>query len=164
MYIDFDKLPPSSRIWIFQSAAHLEVEEVELLSARLYNFLSDWQAHGKDLQASFQVLYSRFLVVCIDEASYQATGCSIDKLMQLVQGLEQSMKISLLDRMQITYREENGMIHSLPLHAFRLELENGELHENTIVFNNLIEKKAQLESEWEVPVKDSWHRQMLPIG
>lgn len=163
MYLGFDELADESRVWIYQSTQHLEFEKVERLSARLMNFIDSWQAHGKDLQASFTIIYNRFIVVALDEASYQATGCSIDKLTHTIQALETELDLSLLDRMQVAYKDEN-LILTMPMNAFRAELEQGEYDENTVVFNNLIETKGQLKSHWETPVKNSWHKQLLPIA
>jgi hypothetical protein len=163
MYNNFEEMDNSARIWIYQSSEALPFEKIEPLSARLMNFLDDWQAHGNNLKASFTLKYSRFIIVALDEKSYQATGCSIDKLTHLIQALEGEFEISLLDRMQIAFKEE-GMVNTLPMTAFRNELESGELSADTIVFNNLIETKAQLDKEWEVAVKDSWHKQMLPVA
>lgn len=164
MYLDFDALNTNARIWIFQSKAPMPFEEVERLSARLMHFLDSWQAHGNDLQASFTIKHNRFIVVALDEASYQATGCSIDKLTHLIQALEQELNLSLLDRMEIAYKDENGLVQSMPLASFRNELEQGELDANTTVFNNLIETKGQLDTHWEVTVKNSWHKQLLPVA
>ncbi len=164
MYVDFDEMPANARLWIFQSEAFLPYENVERISARLMNFLSDWQAHGKELRASFITRYDRFLVIALDEASYQATGCSIDKLIKVIQELERELKISLMDRTQIAYRDDNGMVNTMHMIDFRASLESQELGEDTIVFNNLIERKNQLDSEWEVPVARSWHKQWLPIA
>ena len=38
------------------------------------------------------------------------------------------------------------------------------LDENTVVFNNLIEVKSDLDDNWEVPLSRSWHKQWLPIA
>lgn len=165
MYYDFDELPGNSRIWIFQATNFLEYEKLERISARLLNFLRGWQAHGKDLKASFELKYDRFIIVALDEASYQATGCSIDKFTHLIQDLEQELKVSLMDRTQIAFRDsENGLIDTLHMINFRAALEAGDIDENTVVFNNLIQTKDQLQKEWEVPVYKSWHRQWLPIA
>ncbi len=163
MYKDFDTMASGARIWIYQASEALPFEKVERISARVMNFLDDWQAHGNPLQASFTIKYQRFVIVALNEQSYQATGCSIDKLTHLMQALEKEMQVSLLDRMQIAFMED-GMIDALPMNAFRAELEAGDLNQETMVFNNLIETKGQLENEWEVAVKDSWHKQLLPVG
>ncbi len=165
MYLDFDELPDNARVWIFQATNFLEFEKLERMSARLLNFLEGWQAHGKDLKASFEILYDRFVVVELDEASYQATGCSIDKLTHLIQQLEKELNISLLDRTQIAFRDpDNRMIDTMHMMNFRAALESGDMDENTIVFNNLITTKGQLKNDWEVPVRNSWHKQWLPIA
>ena len=165
MYVDYDSLADDSRVWIYQATDFMQYEIVERVSARLINFLNGWQAHGKDLQASFKILYDRFIIVSLSEASYQATGCSIDKLVRLIQELEHELKISLMDRTQIAYRDvDNNMIDTMHMVNFRAALECGDLNENTTVFNNLIETKGEVEKNWEVPVHRSWHKQWLPIA
>ncbi|MCR9153819.1 MAG: ABC transporter ATPase [Bacteroidetes bacterium] len=164
MYGAFEDMKAEARVWIFQSTEFLEFEKVERISARLMNFLDDWKAHGHDLNASFTIIYNRFIVVSLDEASYQATGCSIDKLVQLVQGLEKELNISLLDRTQIAYRDHNDMIDTSHMMDFRAALENGDLSKDTIVFNNLVSTKSELESKWETSIKNSWHKDWLPVA
>ncbi len=164
MYFSFESLNDDSRIWIFQSTNYLEFEKVERISARLMNFLNDWQAHGQDLNASFTIIHDRFIVVALDEASYQATGCSIDKLTHFIQALESELAISLLDRTQIAFRDENQLIEIVHMMDFRAALEAGEIDQNTVVFNNLIETKGQLKRHWETVLTNSWHKQWLPIA
>lgn len=162
MYGAFDEMNKDARIWIYQSTEFLEFEKVERISARLMNFLDDWRAHGNALNASFTIIHDRFIVVSLDEASYQATGCSIDKLVQQIQGLEKELNISVLDRTQIAYRDHNDMIDTAHMMDFRAALENGDLNENTIVFNNLISTKGELGYKWETAIKNSWHKDWLP--
>jgi hypothetical protein len=164
MYLAFDEMKPSTRIWIFQSTQFLEFEKVERVSARLMNFLDEWKAHGHPLQASFTIVYDRFIVVGLDEASYQATGCSIDKLVQQIQGFEKELNISLLDRTQIAFRDHNDMIETMHMMDFRAALENGDLDAQTTVFNNLVSTKEEFESKWEVSISESWHKDWLPIA
>ena len=164
MYADFDKMPDNSRVWIYQATDFMPYETVERVSARMINFIENWQAHGKDLEASFIIKYDRFIVIVLSEASYQATGCSIDKLVHEIQNLESELNISLMDRTQIAFRDsENTMIDTMHMVNFRAALEGGDLDQNTTVFNNLVETKRQFETQWEVPVRLSWHKQWLPI-
>lgn len=159
MYVEFDQLADTSRVWIFQSKRPLSDAECELIELNIKNFIGQWQAHGNDLLASYQINYKRFLIVALDEASYQATGCSIDKLTHLIIDMEREFGLSLMDRMQITYKEKEEVL-SKPMPKFKSAV-GQEFDEKTIVFNNLIETKAELNNKWEVPLKDSWHRQML---
>ena len=82
----------------------------------------------------------------------------------LVQNLEHELSVSLMDRTQIAYRDDNGMIDTMHMTGFRAALESGDLDENTTVFNNLIETKQDLTDDWEVPVSRSWHKQWLPVS
>lgn len=150
-----------SRVWIFQSDRFLQEEAKNHLRSRISHFLSSWQAHGRDLQASFTVVYDRFLVVALDEASYQATGCSIDKLTHLVQELEQEVGHRFLDRSNIAFRTEEGNIETLPMNAFRAALEKGDLKPQSVVFNNLVETLQDFWDRWETTVENSWHNQWL---
>lgn len=164
MYLPFDQLPDSARIWIFQSHHYIPFEKAESLSGKLMNFLENWQAHGQALKASFTLRYDRFIIIALDEASYRATGCSIDKLTHQIAALEEQCELELLNRSLISYRDDNGMISVLPMQEFRQALEEGELDASTIVFNNLIETKGQLLAHWELPLGQSWHQQWLPIA
>ena len=61
MYLPHSELADNARIWIFQSTGFLEFEKIERVSARLMNFQREWQAHGQDLLASFDIRYDRLL-------------------------------------------------------------------------------------------------------
>jgi hypothetical protein len=79
-----------------------------------------------------------------------------------MQSLETELSISLLDRTQIAFRDGNLLIEIIHMVDFRAALEAGEIGENTIVFNNLIENKGQLKRQWETTLSNSWHKQWLP--
>jgi hypothetical protein len=164
MQITFNKMPGSARVWIFQSNQTLTEQQEDTIKQQVGNFLNAWQAHGQDLVAAFTIKYQRFLVISLNEASYQATGCSIDKLTHLVQALEKELNLEFLNRMQIAYRDNENNISTLPLSTFKSALANGSFSKDTTVFNNLVETKSKLETEWEVPLYQSWHKQWLPVA
>lgn len=164
MYTPFENLSDDARVWIFQSAEPIAPATQSKVKSSLKEFLESWKAHGKPLKASFTLEQEHFIIVALDEASYQATGCSIDKLVHLIQSLEKQLNLSLLDRSKIAIRTENDGIAILPMFHFRDALENGELDEHTPVFNNLVETKADLKENWESTVGQSWHKNWLPIA
>ena len=47
------------------------------------------------------------------------------------------------------------------VNEFEKLFSQGILHDNSIVFNNLIITKKELESNWEIPLKDSWHKNLV---
>ena len=123
-------------------------------------FITDWTAHNVALSGSFEILHDRFLVIMIDENKTSASGCSIDKCFNFLKKMEAKLNVNFMNRLLLAYKENNE-IKMLPKSKFEDLLKAGQLNENTIVFNNLIEKKAELKTNWQVPIKDSWHKVML---
>jgi hypothetical protein len=75
--------------------------------------------------------------------------------------LEQDYLVNLLDRMLVTFRDENNIIRGTKLQDFEKLVEKGVLSGDTIVFNNLMGTKEEMSTKWEVPMKKSWHARML---
>jgi len=153
-------LSDNSRIWIYQADRELTADEQSFLNQELLNFITDWTAHNVALSGSFEILHDRFLVIMIDENKTSASGCSIDKCFNFLKKMEAKLNVNFMNRLLLTYKENNE-IKMLPKSKFEDLLKAGQLNENTIVFNNLIEKKAELKTNWQVPIKDSWHKVML---
>jgi hypothetical protein len=62
--------------------------------------------------------------------------------------------------MNVTYYNGEFIAHK-NLIDFRKMAKNNSVSLNTIVFNNLINTKAEYKENWEVPAKDSWHSRFL---
>ncbi|MAX81127.1 MAG: ABC transporter ATPase [Crocinitomicaceae bacterium] len=150
-----------SRIWIYQSNRELTQEEVQLIKAKGDAFVQQWKAHQKDLSAEFDVLYNLFIVLAVDENMIPASGCSIDESVAFIKSIESEFKIDLLDKLNLAYRSGNGNIQVDHMNEFMGKIKSGEINEETIVFNNLINTKKDLQLCWEVPAKESWHKQLL---
>lgn len=162
MYVPFGQMPDDSRIWIYQSNRSLDTQEVEVASAVLLNFTEQWTAHKNNLKASFTILYQRFIVLAVDEKAAGASGCSIDSSVRVLQQLQKELDVDLFNRTLIYYKAEEDYIDSAEMGDFKALLSSGELTADTVVFNNMIEQINQLDTEWEVPVSKSWHKQLLP--
>lgn len=163
MYVPFSEMPDHARIWIYQSDRHLSFEEVEVASAYLLNFTNDWTAHSKDLRASFTILYNTFIILAVDERAEDASGCSIDKSVKVLQQLEKEFFISLFNRTWVYYKEDD-MLRGVSLETFKHMANVGQLDANTIVFNNMVRTVGELNHKWEVPANESWHSAYLPYN
>ncbi|MGB4398483.1 MAG: ABC transporter ATPase [Daejeonella sp.] len=150
----------NSRIWIYQSDRILSSEEEQQIQQKLDDFTSQWQAHGHQLAAHGEIRYNQFIILSVDEAVAGATGCSIDKSVYLMKELEREFGIGLFDRFRIAYRDGERVINCSKT-EFEELLGNGELNSDTIVFNNMISMRRELETSWEVPMRDSWHGQVF---
>ncbi len=155
-----NNLPSTSRVWIYQSNRILTDAEVSKANELIQGFLPQWKSHGKDLAASIETLHNLFIVVTADEGVEAPSGCSIDSSVKLVKEIGVALNVDFFDRLVISYLQ-NDKIELSKMFHFQEKLKSGELSADTIVFNNLVENKAKFESAWMVPVKESWHKQLL---
>jgi len=160
MIIKFDKLPDSSRIWIYQSNRKLSDSEVLAIEPKIKMFLKSWTAHGKQLEASYQIKYNRFIVLGLNQENASASGCSIDASVNFIQTIEKEYTLDLLDKMNVTYYNGEFIAHK-SLVDFKKMAKAKSISKNTIVFNNLVNTKLDYLENWEVPAKDSWHARFL---
>ncbi|MBL4576963.1 MAG: ABC transporter ATPase [Flavobacteriales bacterium] len=153
-------LPDHSRVWIYQSNRVFNKDELVEIKQHSNNFLADWNSHGKDLKAAIEIFYDLFVVVLVDEVAAAASGCSIDSSFQFIKKLEETFAISLLDRLTVAHRDDDGICLSR-IDQFEALIHEGGVNGDTIVFNNLVDTKADFDTMWEVLLKDSWHRKLL---
>ncbi len=156
MLVPFESLPGSSKIWIYQSNRKLAEEEVVEIKKTVEDFLTDWAAHGTPLSASYQLLYSRFIIIAADSDLHNPSGCSIDASVQMIQEIEQRYGIDLLDKMNVTFKLGEHVAHK-PLAEFKKMAKEKAVSGNTVVFNNLVNSLEEWEESWEVPAAESWH-------
>ena len=63
MFVPFQTLPPTSRIWIFQANRPLSSEEMALAEASLRDFTEEWNVHGHPLNTSFTIEFGQFIIL-----------------------------------------------------------------------------------------------------
>jgi hypothetical protein len=96
----------------------------------------------------------------IDKNYTEASGCSIDKSVHFIQSLEKEFNITLMDRMLFAYKN-NGRVEVVSKKEFSSLLSQGVVNDETTVFNNLVQSKEELNKNWEVALKESWHRDVI---
>ena len=148
------------RIWIYQADRQLTAADKAKILDKLELFTADWKAHGRPLAAKAEVRYDRFIILMVDDAIAPPTGCSIDKSVYLLKEIEQETGLNLFDRLQLAYRKD-GEIAVAPRHEFEQLVASGEITGDTLVFNNLITTYPELDTHWEVPLRESWHAQVF---
>ncbi len=160
MFVDFETLPDHSRLWIYQSNRKFSDEEVTQLSVQLTDFLTQWTAHGSSLEAGFEIKYNRFIVIGLNQENASASGCSIDASVHFIQQLEKQFQVDLLDKMNVTYYTGQFIAHKT-LNDFKAMAKSKAISKSTIVFNNLVNSKAEYIENWEVPAEESWHARLF---
>lgn len=160
MYIPFENIPDESRIWIYQSNRKLADDEVVAIEKKCLDFIENWSAHSTSLEASFVIEYNRFIVFAVNQEVQAATGCSIDSSVRFIQDLEKEYGIELLDKMNVTFKVGEHIAHK-SLIDFKKMAKEKAVTSSTIVFNNLVNTKAEFLEFWEVPASESWHNRFF---
>jgi len=160
MLVNFNILPETSRVWIYQANRSFTENELEEISSKLNAFIEQWTAHGSDLQSGYEIKYKRFIILGLNQKLNNASGCSIDASVHFIQQLEQDYNVDLLDKMNVSYKQGEFIAYKT-LTDFRKMAKQKAVSKNTIVFNNLVTNIAEYKENWEVPASESWHNRFL---
>jgi hypothetical protein len=146
MWIRFEELPGSSRVWIFQAERTLNTGEEMMLD--------NWTSHQHTIQASYEISRHRFVIIAVDEDQVGASGCSIDKLYRFVQSMESEMGLALLDKQKIALLQA-GEVISYPLPILKEKVRAGEVDKEESYFDLMIAEKGGLE-QFLKPLSSGW--------
>lgn len=160
MLVDFNFLPATSRFWIFTADRLLTSDESKLISEELASFIKQWTAHKQELNASFTLIDQAVLVIGVDEAQTGASGCSIDAMTKEVVKVAQMVSVDFLNRFAIVLKTNKGL---LVTNANRLKelYTSGEVTEQTLVSNTLLNNFSELNSHLYIPIKETWMNRYL---
>jgi len=158
--VDFQKMSPQARMWIYQSSEPIVATKVESIRNRLQEFTEQWAAHQQPLAAWGEVLHSRFIVLGVDGRYNQPSGCSIDESVAFIRALEQEFALELFDRMTFSYQKD-GQVYTVPREQFQHLYQSGEISDQTMVFDNLVSSKEDFDDHWLKPLAQSWHHRFV---
>ncbi len=159
--VNFDLLPPESRVWVFASDRPLEGDEANLLLDEVDGFLAQWKAHGAPLRSAREWRHDRFLAIGVDPTAEQASGCSIDGLFRGLRDLERRLATGLVAGGRVFYRDAKGR----PQLALRAELpklrQTGEFTESSSVFDTSVTDARAWRERFERAARDTWVASLL---
>jgi hypothetical protein len=161
MFVAFDSLPDTARIWIYQSTRKFDTQELREITGAATAFCEQWSAHGHSLKTSFKIDHQQFLILAVDEASAGASGCSIDGSVRMLKQLQNELGTDFFNRTEIAFLIENEvtLINTTDLKKAFAE---GILSSTSSTFNLLIATKGELEKGWIIPAGKSWLSKYLP--
>jgi hypothetical protein len=161
MFVEFNSLQDSARVWIYQSIRKLTTAEENAISQTLLAFTQQWAAHGQQMKSSFKILHHQFMILASDESFNAASGCSIDDSVRIMKGIDQQHQLNLFDRTSVAFFKENEVL-VLSLNELSKKLEEGIWNQETPVFNNLVATKTDFEKQWIIPASQTWLKRYLP--
>ncbi|MBK7763580.1 MAG: hypothetical protein IPI46_09435 [Bacteroidetes bacterium] len=160
MIVELKQILPSdfadeSRVWIYQSSRQFTDQEEKEIDDQLHNFYVQWLSHGAEVKGWAKVIFKQFIVVMADETQSGVGGCSTDSMVRIIKSVERQYGVDLFDRLTITFLIDEKP-QPLPLQQVKYALEKGYIETDSLLFNNTVDTKARLETEWLVPLNKSW--------
>ena len=151
----------SSRVWIYQCNRLFGLGEALQLETILGDFTDQWNSHGTPVKGSAQLFFGQFIILMADETTTGVSGCSTDSSVRLIKNIEQQFGVTMFDRTTLAFIIKDR-VQLLPLAQFAYSVENGFIGPDTLYFNNIVQTKAELISNWIIPVSQSWLARKLP--
>jgi hypothetical protein len=160
MKLNYKELLPkdfaeNSRVWIYQSNRLFTLSEALQIEDMLNEFAANWQSHGTPVKGYGNLFFGQFIILMADETASGVSGCSTDGSVRLIKQIEQLFNVNLFDRLLLAFYNKEK-IQLLPLSQLDYAVENDFINAETLYFNNVILTKKELQTNWIIPVKDSW--------
>lgn len=158
MTVPFETLSEEAKVWLYPSSRKFYPQELEPLKEKIENFLESW-IENKEIKLGYTILYNRFIVFSVEE-NVSITNRDLDKQVAFILELQQEYEVELLDKMNVCFKQ-GEFVQYKEVKEFKKLLKNKSVNSKTIVFDNLIQTKYDLENFWEVPITESWYGRFL---
>ena len=157
----FEQLSNTSKVWIYQAEREFTESELAFIQSSLQKFSAEWDSHGAGLKNSYKIENNRFIVIAVDEQVNHASGCSIDKSVNLMKMISDQTGLNLLSKTNIAFINENGNIDIFDFKNTGKLLEAGVLKPDTLIFNNLINSKEEFDLHWKKSLNETWLKKYI---
>ncbi len=166
MNLEYKELLPgnfsaSSKVWIYQSSRLFTLSEALEIETLLNKFAAEWRSHGAEVNAYCNLFFGQFIVLMADESEVGVGGCSTDSSVRFIKELGERFGVDFLNRTNLAFVIKEK-IQILPITQLSYAFENGFINNDTLFFNNLVTTKEALETNWIIPIKESWLASRLP--
>ena len=153
MFLEFEQLHETSRIWIYQAQRELSEPELESLSVFLKNAVESWESHGKPVTGSFKFFHNRILVIAAANGFDEVSGCSIDTSTRWLKQILSETGIDFFDRSVPYFSGEE--INYLPVFQIKTFIDLKTISADTYILNHQIDTISRLKKDWKVKASDS---------
>lgn len=158
--MDLIRFPDNSRVWVYTSSREFQDDELGMLEKEIQSFTREWTSHNKELHATGGILHNRFLVLVVDESKSGASGCSIDSSVRFIRHLEQRFQTDFFNRQLFCYLKGEE-VNTVQQSELKSTFESGQIGENTLFFDPLVQTKGAFLENWLKPLGSSWFARML---
>lgn len=159
MLINYDDLPQNSKVWIYPSSRKFYPTEIEGLEEKIKLFIENWNQDGDNIQAGYQLKYNRFITV-FTSGEQAITTAAINDLVAFIINLQQEYEVELLDKMNVCFKQGEHVQYK-DLKTFKTLIKGKAVNKKTVVFDNMVTTKDEFEEYWEIPVTESWYKNLF---
>lgn len=154
---------PHSRVWVYQAGRIFSIAEALEVEAMINEFAGQWKSHGTPVKATGYLFFGQFIILMADETATGVSGCSTDSSVRFIKEIEQRFAVNLFDRTTLAFVVKEK-IQLLPLAQLQYAADNNFIDGNTLYFNNMVQTKEELESNWILHIRDSWLKNRLKLS
>jgi len=155
MIVDFNEIPTWSKLWIFPSSRKFYEQEISGLNESIEAFLNCWTNEDQLFNCAYELKYDRFIVISVDDTDISLSLKTHDALSIFIQELEKKFEVILLDKINVCYKQ-GEFVQYKDIVEFKKMMKEKGVSAKTIVFDNMITTKEELENNWEINIMDSW--------
>ncbi len=156
MYIEFENLPSSARVWVYLAGRPLTENDKLQISDYLKLQMHTWAAHGEPLHGGFSFVENMFLIISVDQQAHMPSGCSIDASTRWIKEINDTFGIDFLSRSIVT---ENQVL--LPVFQVKKHIEQGIIKQETRIYDQQVGTKAELSDSFLKPASEVFSRYFL---
>ncbi|CAI8168595.1 MAG: Uncharacterised protein [Polaribacter sp. SA4-10] len=160
MYVEYNSLPEDSKVWVYPSNRKFYTNEIDEIEAKVKTFIEHWKSDDENFKVSYRFLYNRFIIFIVDVSNIELTNTDIDTSVLFILSLQETYKVDLLDKMNVCFKQ-GEFVQYKELKDFKKLLKNKAITGKTIIFDNLISLKEDLDNHWEIPIEESWYNRFL---
>jgi len=160
MFVDYTSISNDAKVWVYPSSRKFYPTEIEEIEQKVKQFVESWKPGDENFKVSYQLLYNRFIILVADDTETSLTNADIDASVSFILQLQETYKVELLDKMNACFKQ-GEYVQYKDLKDFKKLLKNKAVTAKTIIFDNLINNKEDLENFWEITIENSWYNRYL---
>lgn len=158
MLTNFDQLEANAKVFLYPSSKKFHPELLSTITTKVNDFVTKW-CDSNNIDAGFDIKYQRFIIIAINNTKPITTSI-IDELVSFIFKLQLEHEIELLDKLNVCFKQ-GEYVQYKDVKEFKKLIKNKGVNKSTIVFDNLINTKHELETDWELPAEDTWYNRMF---
>jgi hypothetical protein len=152
----FPAFPEDAKLWVYAMPRPLTEEQRKLVTARLAEFVTQWNSHGAPVHGAFDIIENQFVLIAgyVDGG---VGGCSTDSMVRVMKQLREE-GLDGFDRSWVYYRDGEGNVHTTARSHFQDLVKDGRISPDTRVFDTTIQFVGDLRGGgFETTFARSWH-------